>query len=218
MEHVNIDIIIGVTKNYLWKYGLQSAISSMPGYAVTGEYASGIEITRICKKNAPKLLLLDQELMDMSAFELHELLISESIHIPILLIGDSKTIEVDIINLFRSGIKGYILNNCTEEQIIDAITHVSKNIEWCSPTCSPRLFSTKRSTNNIDTSSKKITHREHEILNLMFKGHNNTEISDVLCLSINTVQNHICNIYSKFGVRERLKAVNYAKREGLIDL
>ncbi|MCR8657750.1 response regulator transcription factor [Paenibacillus endoradicis] len=218
MEHVNIDIIIGVTKNYLWKYGIQTAISSMPGYAIAGEYASGVEILSICRNQAPKLLLLDQELMDMSANELHDLLVSENIHIPILLIGSSNTIENDIIDLFQCGIKGYILNNCTEEQIIDAITHVSKNMEWCSPTCSPRLFNNKRSTNNIDTSSKKITHREHEILNLMFKGHNNTEISDVLCLSINTVQNHICNIYSKFGVRERLKAVNYAKREGLIDL
>ena len=43
------------------------------------------------------------------------------------------------------------------------------------------------------------------------------EMSDQLCLSINTVQNHICNIYSKLGVRERLKALNLARNLGLID-
>src|SRR5690606_5330939 len=218
MDNVRINILIGVPQNFLWKIGIEKAISSMPSYSIIGEYASGEEIITACKESAIRLLILDQQLNDMTAVELHERLISQKINIPILLIGDNKTVDTEISELFQIGIKGYILINCTEEQLMDAITHVSRNKEWCSPTCNPRLFISKRLSNRFDHTRKKITHREHEILNLMMKGHNNSEISDLLCLSINTVQNHICNIYSKFGVRERLKAINYALKEGLIEI
>ena len=218
MDNVRINILIGVPKNFLWKIGIEKAISSMPSYSIIGEYASGEEIITACKESTIRLLILDQQLNDMTAVELHERLISKKINIPILLIGDNKAVDTEISELFQIGIKGYILNNCTEEQLMDAITHVSRNKEWCSPTCNPRLFISKRLSNRFDHTRKKITHREHEILNLMMKGHNNSEISDLLCLSINTVQNHICNIYSKFGVRERLKAINYALKEGLIEI
>lgn len=217
MDNIRVNILIGVPKNFLWKIGVQKAISSMPWYSIIGEYASGEEIIAVCRETPTRLLILDQQLNDMTAVELHQRLLTEQIDIPILLIGDNKTVETEISELFQLGIKGYILNNCTEEQLMDAISHVSRNKEWCSPTCNPKLFISKRFSNKFDHTQKKITHREHEILNLMMKGHNNSEISDLLCLSVNTVQNHICNIYSKLGVRERLKAVNYALKEGLIE-
>lgn len=49
--------------------------------------------------------------------------------------------------------------------------------------------------------------REEEIARLIYKGYNNNDIADELCLSINTVKVHTSNLYKKIGVTSRLQAV-----------
>ncbi len=49
--------------------------------------------------------------------------------------------------------------------------------------------------------------REEEIAMLIYKGLNNNEIADTLCLSTNTVKVHASNLYRKIGASNRLQAV-----------
>ena len=51
-----------------------------------------------------------------------------------------------------------------------------------------------------------LTNREKEILELIAKGLNNKEISDILFISENTVKYHIKNIYIKLNVKNRVQA------------
>ncbi len=49
----------------------------------------------------------------------------------------------------------------------------------------------------------KISNREKDIINLIFEGKSNKEMTDILYISIHTVKNHIYNIYQKLGVKNR---------------
>ena len=53
-----------------------------------------------------------------------------------------------------------------------------------------------------------ITEREFEIILLIKKGQTNKEIAYNLNISVNTVNNHIANIFSKTGVRSRIDLLN----------
>jgi DNA-binding NarL/FixJ family response regulator len=50
----------------------------------------------------------------------------------------------------------------------------------------------------------------------MAGGYSNREIADAIHLSEGTVKNHISNILSKMGVRDRTRAVLKGLSEGLI--
>jgi DNA-binding CsgD family transcriptional regulator len=50
-----------------------------------------------------------------------------------------------------------------------------------------------------------ISSREREILVLILAGKNNNEIADQLCISPNTVRNHVYNIYGKLHVKNRIQ-------------
>lgn len=52
----------------------------------------------------------------------------------------------------------------------------------------------------------KLTHREHEILNLLSRGCVDKEIADTLRISIWTVHGHLKRIYEKLGVHTRTEA------------
>ena len=54
----------------------------------------------------------------------------------------------------------------------------------------------------------RISEREQEIINLIFKGMSNKEIEETLSISCHTVKNHIYNIFQKLGVQSRGQLIN----------
>ena len=64
----------------------------------------------------------------------------------------------------------------------------------------------------VDLSIYHITEREEEIIELICEGNTNKEIAQKLSLSVNTVSNHITNIFDKTGVRSRIDLLNLVRR------
>lgn len=63
-----------------------------------------------------------------------------------------------------------------------------------------------------------LTAREAEILNWIKDGKNNSQISDILGVSVKTVEYHVGNILTKLGASNRISAVVMALRCGLLHL
>lgn len=63
-----------------------------------------------------------------------------------------------------------------------------------------------------------LTPRELDVLRLMMEGSTNQEIADKLIIALNTVTNHVGNILSKLGAKNRTEAANLARAYGLTGL
>lgn len=62
-----------------------------------------------------------------------------------------------------------------------------------------------------------ISERESSVLNLVVQGKTNTVIAENLYISVNTVKNHLKNIYKKMGVSSRAQAVaKYLETSGSV--
>jgi DNA-binding NarL/FixJ family response regulator len=64
--------------------------------------------------------------------------------------------------------------------------------------------------------SGDLTEREIEVLRLIARGATNKEIAARLVISEGTVKNHISNILSRLGLRDRTQAAIYAREQGLL--
>ena len=53
-----------------------------------------------------------------------------------------------------------------------------------------------------------ITERENEIIKYVIVGNSNKEIGSYLYIFVNTVRNHIYNIYRKMGIKNRYELIN----------
>ena len=72
-------------------------------------------------------------------------------------------------------------------------------------------------TNDHETNTGiLLTKRETEILSLIVLGYDSMNISDRLCISVNTVNNHRQNILRKTKTENTTQALLYAQRLGII--
>lgn len=83
----------------------------------------------------------------------------------------------------------------------DLIEKNSKNIEEKEIINKNKSYSKKEESINL-------TKREKEILSYLLSGKTNKEVSIILKISLNTVNNHVANIYDKSGVKNRVELVN----------
>jgi DNA-binding NarL/FixJ family response regulator len=60
-----------------------------------------------------------------------------------------------------------------------------------------------------------LTQREVEVLRLLAAGRSNHDIAEALCISANTVANHVHSILAKTNTANRTEAAAYALRHGL---
>lgn len=70
--------------------------------------------------------------------------------------------------------------------------------------------------NEAELQRRGISKREHEVLELMAKGHSNQEIADKLFVSVNTVKTHLSNLFLKLEAARRTQAIQRAKELRLI--
>lgn len=69
---------------------------------------------------------------------------------------------------------------------------------------------------NYGNVKRPISSREYEVLKLLVKGKNNSEIAKELFISVHTVKAHVSSILEKFAVDDRVQVAVIAVREGLV--
>jgi DNA-binding NarL/FixJ family response regulator len=137
----------------------------------------------------------------------------------------------DDIELIRAGLAagalGYLLKDVTAEQLASTVRAAANGEALLQPDIASKVFSTLLSTppaKSVSASAKSantsndsmayvenLTEREREILTLVAKGASNRQIGELLFITEGTVKNHMSNILSKLGLRDRTQAALYAR-------
>jgi DNA-binding NarL/FixJ family response regulator len=136
--------------------------------------------------------------------------LSASGHLPPTIILTTFDDDELVLAGIKSGAKGYLLKDVSLEQLVEAIEVVSKGGSLVQPAMTQRLLSGLEGLNNQFVSLERpdpLTDRETEILRLMAGGFSNKEIANSLHVAEGTIKNHVSNILSKLGVRDRTRAV-----------
>jgi DNA-binding NarL/FixJ family response regulator len=202
----------------LVRQGIRSLLGLVDDIEVVSEAGDGDEALRIVRDNKPDVVLLDVRMPVKSGLEvLQELNIANELPPTIILTTfDDQPVVLEGI---RRGAKGFLLKDVSLDQLVTAIRTLADGGTLIQPAITERIVKSAGKLSNDFTSSditESFTEREVEILRLMTGGHSNREIAEALHVAEGTIKNHVSNILSKMGVRDRTRAVLKALEKGYI--
>ncbi|MCX7619905.1 MAG: response regulator transcription factor, partial [Acidimicrobiales bacterium] len=120
----------------------------------------------------------------------------------------------------RAGASGYLVKDCSTDEIASAIQTVVRGETALSPQLAASMLDEVRKLDQPSASDEDriITKREEEVLQLIADGCSTPEVAERLYISQKTVKNHLASIYQKLDARDRTQAVLQAVRMGIVHL
>ena len=119
----------------------------------------------------------------------------------------------------QHGVDGYVLKDASAAEVCDAIRTVAHGDVVCPPILCRVLFDhvARSAAWQPGVQVRKnlgLTRREQQLVQLVSEGLTNKEIALRLCLSEQTVKNHVRRMLRKAGATDRLEAVERWRAQG----
>ena len=202
----------------LVRKGVRSLLELSAEIEVIAEAADGAEAIRMIPEVNPDVVLLDMRMPGLSGLDVLRMLASQGKLPPTIILTTFDDDELVLAGI-QSGARGYLLKDVALADLVNAVKTVAEGGSIVKPAVTQRLL---KGLENLQTEFSSLeqpdplTERETEILRLMAGGYSNKEIANSLGVAEGTVKNHVSNILSKMGVRDRTRAVLKAFELGQI--
>ena len=202
----------------LVRKGVRSLLELSEEIEVVAEATDGMEAVRMIPDVKPDVVLLDMRMPQMSGLDVL-LTLSGSGKLPPTIILTTLDDDELVLAGIKAGARGYLLKDVALAELVNAVKTVAEGGSIVKPAVTQRLL---KGLENLKTDFSSLdrpdplTDRETEILRLMAGGYSNKEIANSLGVAEGTIKNHVSNILSKMGVRDRTRAVLKAFELGQI--
>lgn len=210
--------VLVVDDQTLVRQGVCGLLSLAEEIEVCGEAADGAEALEQLEALEPDVVLLDLRMPGMSGIEVLEGLGGEKQLPPTIILTTFDDDDLVLAGI-RAGARGYLLKDVSLEELVGAIRTVADGGSLVRPAVTTRVVKGLERLHPEFSSLDRpdpLTERETEILRLMAGGYSNKEIANSLSVAEGTVKNHVSNILSKLGVRDRTRAVLKALELGIV--
>ena len=211
--------ILLVDDHVLFRKGIARLIDSQPDFEVIAEAEDGCQAVRFAKRFKPDLILMDVHMPECDGLEATRLIVDDWPEAQIVMLTVSDE-DQDLFTAIRNGAIGYLVKKIEPQDLFARLRGVTQGEAPISRVMAGRIL---REFARVGTevpppdSTRSLTPREREVLQLVSKGLTNKEIGAQLHIAENTVKNHLRNILEKLHLQNRAQAAAYAVREGLVD-
>ncbi|HEV2030189.1 MAG TPA: response regulator transcription factor [Candidatus Dormibacteraeota bacterium] len=197
--------------------GLRLILEGQADIEVVGEAADGEEAQVAARRDHPNVVLMDIRMPRLDGIAATRKLIE---HDPTLRVLVVTTFDADqyVFEALRAGASGFILKDSSPEQLVAAVRLIAAGDALLAPARTRRLIEAQvRPQPSVDaTHVGTLTDREREVLVLMARGLDNSQIAEQLFVSEATVRTHVGHVLSKLDARSRVQAVVVAYESGLV--
>jgi DNA-binding NarL/FixJ family response regulator len=209
--------VLVVDDQAMVRAGLRLILDGQADIEVVGEAADGEEAQVAVRRDRPDLVLMDIRMPRLDGIAATRTLIEHDPAVRVLVV---TTFDADqyVFEALRAGASGFILKDSSPEQLVAAVRLIAAGDALLAPARTRRLIESQvRPKPTVDSSLiGTLTDREREVLVLMARGLDNSQIAAELFISDATVRTHIGHVLSKLNSRSRVQAVVVAYESGLV--
>jgi len=195
--------IIIVDDHAMLRRGLAVFLMSYDDLKLVGEASNGKEAIALCADKQPDIVLMDlmMPIMDGIAATRHICTDFPDIHVIALTsFGEERLIK----DVLEAGAISYLFKKTSADDLAKTIRAAQDGISTFAPEVTEILVQSVRQPHS---KFDNLTPREREVLTLMVKGMGNSEIAEVLVISLSTTKSHVSSILAKLGVTSRTEVI-----------
>jgi DNA-binding NarL/FixJ family response regulator len=203
--------------------GLSVILGAEPDIEVVGEAIDGADAVRLAKELRPDLICMDIRMPGTDGIAATRTITADPELDADVLILTTFDVDADVFAALEAGAAGFLLKGADEATLLAAIRSVAAGEGTLDQRLTRRIlreFSERRSATVPATAApaeSPLTDREFDVLHLLAEGLSNAEIADRLFVEPTTVKYHLAGLLQKTGARDRLQAVLWGIRAGLVD-
>ncbi|MFV0258940.1 MAG: response regulator [Acidimicrobiales bacterium] len=196
--------------------GLRRSLEEL-GFTVVAEARNGSDAVDLARAVQPDVILMDVTMPLLDGVEATRQIKDRQPEVRVIML--TMHADQDILgNAIRAGANGYLVKDCSVDEIAQAIDTVASGETALSPSLAASMLAEVRRQATGQTQEKLVTSREEEVLQLIADGCSTPEVAERLYISQKTVKNHLASIYQKLDARDRTQAVLRAVRMGIVHL
>ena len=211
MRNKKIKIVIA-DDHALFREGLRNLLEAEKDIKIVGEAENGRQAVEIALSKKPHIVLMDIRMPEIDGISATKKIKIKNPDINVLMLTVFED-ETHIFNAIQAGASGYFLKSHPIKELMCQIRSICGGEVPLSSKVAAGLVK-ELQKRNLDTN---LTEREIDVLKLVVLGKTNKEISETLYLAIQTVKNHLTDMYRKLEVENRTQLVVKAVERGIID-
>ncbi|MFE7578956.1 MULTISPECIES: response regulator [unclassified Streptomyces] len=204
----------------LVRTGLATIIDAQPDLEVAGECGDGRTAVELAGRLRPDVVVMDIRMPELDGIEATRLLAGAGVERPAkVLVVTTFNLDAYVYEALRAGASGFLLKDAPPAQLLHGIRTVHAGQALIDPEVTRRLvgrYAARIRPTGDASADIPLTPRELEVLRLIADGFSNSEIAAALVISQETVKTFVSRILAKLGLRDRVQAVVYAYRHGLV--
>ncbi|MGZ0153648.1 response regulator [Kribbella sp. WER1] len=204
----------------LIRTGLVTIIDAQPDLEVVGECGDGRAAVEIAERVQPDVVVMDVRMPVLDGIGATRLLAGAGVARPVkVLVLTTFNLDEYVYEALRAGAGGFLLKDAPPAQLLHGIRTVASGAALLDPEVTRQLIGryAARIRPTETPGAPALTPRELEVLRLIADGRSNTEIAGALSISQETVKTFVSRILTKLDLRDRVQAVVYAYRNGLVN-
>ncbi|WP_435614589.1 response regulator [Streptomyces coelicoflavus] len=205
----------------LIRTGLTTIVDAQPDLEVVGECGDGRAGVDLARELRPDVVVMDIRMPVLDGLEATRLLAGAGVQHPVkVLVVTTFNLDEYVYEALRAGASGFLLKDAPPDRLLHGIRTVAMGAALLDPDVTRRLVGRYaariRPAEGGTPRDLPLTPRETEVLRLIADGLSNSEIAATLVISPETVKTFVSRILTKLDLRDRVQAVVFAYRHGLV--
>ena len=204
----------------LIRTGFATIIDAQPDLEMVGECGDGQAAVDLAGRLNPDVVVMDVRMPVLDGIEATRLIAGAGVAHPVkVLVVTTFNLDEYVYEALRAGASGFLLKDAPPDRLLHGIRTVAMGAALLDPEVTRRLvgrYAARIRPARGTPNDIPLTPRETEVLHLIADGLSNSEIAAALVISPETVKTFVSRILTKLDLRDRVQAVVYAYRHGLV--
>ena len=212
---MNIKILLAEDHKIL-RAGIKNLLQNEKEITLIGEADNGIDALKMAMELKPDIVLMDIGMPGLNGIEATKQIYENTDSIKVIAL--SMHTERDyVIGMFKAGATGYLLKDCSYDELIEAINSVYDNKNYISREISDIFIQELLSEFSYDDLNQAIqlTKKEKELLGQIASGLSKEEITKKQKISLNLYDTSLKQIMVKLNIYSNSELIAYANNNGL---